>query len=105
VPAGPNPEQHFPVRLTQAQRKAVAEIIPVLADRLKLDERNRRTVQFTLAELKAIHWLAKHEARDAETGMRRNTLRHVADLTARALARCRDPGDAPVPGPADADRP
>jgi hypothetical protein len=32
------------VKLTQAQRKVVAEIAPDLADRLKLDERNQRTV-------------------------------------------------------------
>jgi hypothetical protein len=59
VPASPNPEPHFPVELTQAQRKVVAEIIPVLADRLKPGERNRQAIPFTLAELKAINWLAK----------------------------------------------
>ena len=46
------PDQRFPVRLTQAQRKVVAEVAPELADRLKLDERNQRTIHFTLAELK-----------------------------------------------------
>jgi hypothetical protein len=105
VPASPNPEPHFPVRLTQAQRKVVAEIIPLLADRLKPEEQNRQTIQFTLAELKAIRWLAKNEARHAETGMRRDTLWHVTDLTAQALDRSRDRGDAPGPGPADVDRP
>ena len=37
----PDPQQHIPVRLTQAQRKVVAEIAPELADRLKLDRRER----------------------------------------------------------------
>ena len=46
--------QHVWVRLTQAQRKLVAEIAPELADRLKLDERNQRTIPLTLTELKAI---------------------------------------------------
>jgi hypothetical protein len=32
----------------------VGEIAPELAERLKLGERNQRTVRFTLAELKAI---------------------------------------------------
>src|SRR5262249_42374245 len=40
--------QHFAVRLTQAQRKVVAEIVPELSERLKLDERNQRTIPFTL---------------------------------------------------------
>jgi hypothetical protein len=46
--------QHSPVRLTQAQRKVVAEIVPDLAERLKLDEPDQRTIEFTVAELKII---------------------------------------------------
>jgi hypothetical protein len=98
-------EPNFPVTLTQAQRKVVAEIIPLLADRLKPEEQNRQTIPLTLDELKAVNWLAKHEARHAESGMRWNTLRHVTDLTAQALDRSRDRGDAPGPAPADVDRP
>ena len=37
MPAVP---QHFPVRLTQAQRRVIAEVVPALAGRLKLGERN-----------------------------------------------------------------
>jgi hypothetical protein len=51
VPANPNPEQRFPVRLTQAQRKVVADIAPELAGRLKLTERNQRTIRLTLADV------------------------------------------------------
>jgi hypothetical protein len=54
MPRSQEPEARFPVRLTQAQRKVVAEIAPELADRLKLDEKPQRTIQFTLTELKAI---------------------------------------------------
>ena len=54
MPRSHQPAQQFPVRLTQAQRKVVAEIVPKLADRLKLDERNQRTIQFTPAELKKV---------------------------------------------------
>ena len=79
MPAVP---QHVPVRLTQAQRKVVAEIAPQLADRLKLDERNQRTIEFSLAELKAIKEKAGQAIRQAGTGMVRNSLRHVTDLAA-----------------------
>ena len=41
--------QHVPVRLTEAQRKVVAEIAPELTDRLKLNERNQRTIPLTPA--------------------------------------------------------
>ena len=75
MPRSRQPEGHFPVKLTQAQRKAVAEIAPELTDRLKLDERNQRTIPFTLPELKAIHWLANNEAPHAEMGRKRVTPR------------------------------
>jgi hypothetical protein len=87
--------RHFPVKLTQAQRKVVAEIAPELADRLKLDEKPQRTIPFTVAELKAINWLAKEEATHAETGMKRNSLRHVTDLAAQALERSQGIGATP----------
>ena len=50
MPASP---ERYPVRLTQPQRKVVAEVAPELAERLKLDEKPQRTIHFTLAELKA----------------------------------------------------
>ena len=37
MPREEKPQQHFPVRLTQAQRKVVAQAVPGLADRLKLE--------------------------------------------------------------------
>src|SRR5262249_30538526 len=91
-----DPQQHFPVRLTQAQRKVVAEIAPELADRLKLDERNQRTIPFTLAELRAINAKAGGAVRKATTGTVRNSLRHVTDLTAQALDRSRGVGAIPA---------
>ena len=95
-PTTPDSQQHFPVRLTQAQRKVVAEIAPELADRLKLDERNQRTIQFTLAELKAIKEKAGKAIRQASTGMVRNSLRHVTDLAAQALERSHGLGAIPA---------
>jgi hypothetical protein len=96
MPRNQNPEAPFPVRLTQAQRKAVAEIVPELADRLKLDERNQRTIPFTLAELKAIKEKARRAVRHASTGMVRNSLRHLTDLTAQALECSRGVGAIPT---------
>jgi hypothetical protein len=93
MPAVP---QHVTVRLTQAQRKVVAEIAPELAERLKLDERNQRTINFTLAELKAIKEKAGKAMRHAGTGMVRNSLRHVTDLAAQALDRSRGFGAIPA---------
>jgi|GEM_PF-541121 len=83
----PDSPPHYPVRLTQAQRKALAEIAPELADRLNLDEPDQRTMPFTVAELKVIRKQAAASACHASTGMKRNSFRHVADLTTQALDR------------------
>jgi hypothetical protein len=74
----------------------VAEVVPELADRLKLDERNQRTIQFTPAELKTIKERAVKAIRQAGSGMVRNSLRHVTDLVAQALDRSRGLGAVPA---------
>ena len=84
MPASP---QRYPVKLTQAQRKVVAEIAPELADRLNLDEPDQRTIPFTVAELKVVQKKAAAGVGNARTGMKRNSLRHVTDLTTQALDR------------------
>ena len=61
----PESHQRFPVKLTQAQRKVVAEIAPEFADRLKLDEQSQRTIPFTRAELKTIQKQAAAAVRHA----------------------------------------
>ncbi|HEY7326989.1 MAG TPA: plasmid pRiA4b ORF-3 family protein [Gemmataceae bacterium] len=96
MPRTEKSEPYCPIKLTQAQRKVIADLSPELTDRLKLDERNQRTIPFTLAELKAIHWLAKEEATHAETGMKRNSLRHITDLAAQALERSQGIGAIPA---------
>ena len=79
------PEPRFPIKLTEAQRKAVAKFAPKLADRLKLDEANQRVVEFTLAELKQIETKARTAIEEADTGMLRRPLRHVLDEATTAL--------------------
>jgi hypothetical protein len=89
-------QRHFPVKLTQAQRKVVAEIAPDLADRLKLDERSQRTIPFTPTELKAIRAKAGKAMEQASTSMVRNSLRHVTDLAAKTLERSQGIGAIPA---------
>jgi hypothetical protein len=93
MPASP---QHYPLKLTQAQRRAVAEVAPELADRLKLDESPQRTIQFTPDEIKAIHKQAVAAVRHASTGMKRNSPWHVAEITTQALERSQGIGTIPV---------
>jgi Protein of unknown function (DUF2934) len=85
MPAGQDPEQRFPVRLTQAQRKVVAQITPELAQRLKLDDRGQRTIPFTLAELQGIKEKAGEALRQAGTGRSRIPLRYVLQTCGQAL--------------------
>jgi hypothetical protein len=95
IPMPPAPH-HFPVRLTQAQRKVVAEIAPELANRLKLDEQNQRNILFTLDEMKGIKEKVDRAVGHADTGMARNSLRHVSDITGQALDRSRGFGAIPA---------
>ena len=60
------------VLFTQAQRKVVADLLPKLSDRLKLDEKNSRTISFTAKELQSIQQKAEAARSNAETGMIRN---------------------------------
>ena len=49
-------EQRFPLKFTPAQRKALAEVLPEFAERLKLDEPNHCDwLSFSLDEMRAIH--------------------------------------------------
>jgi hypothetical protein len=73
----------------------VAEIALELADRLKLHERNQRTIPFTLAELEAIQQKAGAAVRHAITGRQENALRHVLDTTTHVIEHHRGAGSNP----------
>jgi len=75
----------FPLRLTQAQRRSVAELLAHLKPQLLLDCGNQRTLQFTLEEIKKIAEACRAAIPKAPTGMERNSLRHVVDATEQAL--------------------
>lgn len=85
------------VLFTQAQRKVIAELLPNLADRLKTDETNSRTISFTAKELRSIQQKAKAAFPRAKTGMKRNSLRHVIDAITKALDDADGIGSIPAP--------
>jgi len=72
-------------RFTHAQRKVVVELMPDLADRLLLDTSNQRTLPFTLDELQSLQQKGLEAIHHAETGMIRNSLRHIIEATTKAL--------------------
>ena len=47
-------DRHFPVRFTIAQRIVVAELLPELSERMRLDETDQRVVALTVDEMKEI---------------------------------------------------
>src|ERR1700733_12785366 len=81
------PDVQFPVKLTHTQRKIVAEIVPELADRLKLDETPVRTIQFTAVELQLMREKAESAMRRSSKGMVRNSLHLIEDLASKAIDR------------------
>ncbi len=82
--AMPN-DPNFPLRLTQAQRRAVVGLLPDLSPRLGLETKNQRTLQFTLAEIEEIAQAVRAAVPKATTGMERNSLRHVVEAAEKAI--------------------
>lgn len=89
-------KQTFNARFTQAQRKAIAELMPTLADRLILTSANQRTLTVTLDELQTIQQKAHESIRHAETGMKRNSLRHIIDATTKVIEESQGIGSIPI---------
>jgi hypothetical protein len=79
------PETKFPIKLTQAQRKVVAEAAPALARRLKVGDQGQRTVSFTLAELQTVKEKVRSALRQAGTGRGRVPLRYVFQACGQVL--------------------
>jgi hypothetical protein len=74
----------------------VAEIAPEFADRLKLDERDQRTIRLSLKELRTIKQKARRAVRSATSGVKRNSLFLIDHLAAQALDRSRGLGAIPA---------
>ncbi len=90
-------EKTFPLRLTGAQRKVVAGLFHDLTPRVLRDTTNQRTIQFTRSEMKKIAQACRAVVRKAETGMERNSLRHVAAAAEQAIEKFTDGGIAHIP--------
>lgn len=86
----------YNVNFTVAQRKVVADLLPKLADRMKLDEKNPRTIAFTTNELESIRTQAEAVRPHVQNGMFRNSLRHVVDAVTHALEEVEGIGSIPV---------
>ena len=84
------------ILLTHAQRIVTAEFLPKLADRLKLDEKNSRTISFTSEELKKIQQTAETARHRSDNGMKRHSLGHVVDAITKALKDAEGIGSIPA---------
>jgi hypothetical protein len=79
------PEPQFSIKLSHAQRKVLAEIVPKMAKRLQLDGRGQRIISFTLAELKTVKNNAELALRQVGTGRSRIPLQYVIKACGQAL--------------------
>jgi hypothetical protein len=84
------------VLLTAAHRKIVADLLPKLTDRLKLEEKNSRTITFTTKELESIQERAEAARSHAENGKVRNSLRRIVDVVTKALDESTGIGSIPA---------
>ena len=80
-----DPTKQFPLKLSLAQRKVIAQILPIFAQRLQLDALNVRMVPLTLDEIRMIHQAARPYCKQIDSGLRRYSLRRVVAVTEKAL--------------------
>ncbi len=91
-----NPTSSQSILLTAAQRKVVGDLLPRFSDRLKLDEKNPRTISFTSKELELIRDKTEAARSHAQNGMIRNSLRHVVDAITKVLEEVESIGSIPT---------
>lgn len=92
MPAKKEPETPIPLKLSDAQRKTLAELLPELSARLRIDERGQKTISFSRSELKTVVAKATTGIRTAESGVKRNSLRHVLYSAENAVAQAKETG-------------
>jgi hypothetical protein len=95
LPKSKGPEPQFPVRLTEAQRKVIAELVPEFCEQLKLDQRDQRTISFTLPELMAIRRKVGPAIPRATSGLKRNSLKFALDFINEAIEELHGIGAIP----------
>jgi hypothetical protein len=89
-------ERQYPLRVTIAQRKVLAQLMPQFADRLRLDEPVQRVIMFTMGELKSILPVIVRAQRQRRSDVKWHALRHLRELTERAIEQFHGIGVIPV---------
>jgi hypothetical protein len=89
-------ERFLNARFTHAQRKVIADLLPKLAEKLLLDVSKHRTIAFTEDELTAIQEKARAAIRHAENGVTQNSLRHIIEITEKAIKQSQGIGAIPA---------
>jgi hypothetical protein len=93
---GTSPGPTISVSFTGAQRKALSEISPEIADRLKLHVNAARAIPFAADELETIRRRAEAAMSTAENRMKRNSFRHIVEGTTKALKKSQGIGSIPA---------
>jgi hypothetical protein len=83
------------VQLTSSQRRVIAEVLPEFSDRLKLEQKNSRSVSFTAEELGLVQQAARQALSTVTNGLQRNSLRHVVAAAVTAVLRAQGIGRIP----------
>jgi hypothetical protein len=73
------------VSLTRAQRVAIADLFPQMADRLKVDLNRQTKIAFTVPQMQAIWWCAGEAVPTATSGMKRNSLHCIIAAFRQAI--------------------
>ncbi len=84
------------LQLTSSQRRVLSEVLPEFSARLKLEQKNSRSVSFTAEELELVQQAARQSLSAVTNGLQRNSLRHIVAAVMVALRRA--DGIARIPG-------
>jgi len=77
----------IPIRLSQAQRRSVAGLLPRLEPQLLLDESNPRILQFTEETTREIATACRRAISQGDTGKMRKSLRRTNEVAQQALKK------------------
>ena len=86
----------YAVRLSLAQRRAILDIFPQMADRLQPDTNGQRAITFSIPELQAILWCVGEEIPIAASGSLRNSLRRIVTIFQQAIRDAHGIGAIPT---------
>lgn len=87
MPREHSPEADIAIKLTQVQRKIIAELFPQFTERVRLHEPNQRNVMFSAEELKQVQETIQGKLQQGVKGQGRHSLRLMTQVVSRALGR------------------